>query len=569
MVTRMEGRVDQLESVVGEVQQKQAEVTDRLATIEVSLDQILEQLRRGRRTPSPTLPLRGDNNGDGGAEIPNAHEEREQEKDKTEEEARSDTNRHRKLELPLFDGEDPLGWIFRVERYFAVCGVSHQDKMDTAVVGLEGKAVTWFQWLEARTPVKSWPELKTEIIERFHCKQAGDEYEQLMALRQTGSVTEFREQFELISAPLENASEDVLIGAFMNGLNEEVRCDVKLMHPQGLKQLMNYAGEVEGWNQVRERMKERREGKIIRSSTGTKWVDPKLTLPKFSTWEYQKTTRNQSVSKPTAGLKETEGSKGTPPRTNSSSSSQHSGVVSNYTRRRLPESEINRRRELGLCFRCEEKYGPNHKCKNKQLRIIMMEEGEEVGPDTDEEAQEASDDRDREMASMEISISTAVGLTGSQTLKLGGHLYGEKVSVLIDCGATHNFIATRLIERLKIPTRSVKPYAMTLGGGRRTISNVQCPNVQLNVQGLKIQQDLYPFDLGNMDVVLGVEWLGSLGKTRMNWRQLYMKIRVHGQWKKLVGDPTLSHSHASFKSIKKTIREVGNGYLLEIGVLEE
>ena len=52
----------------------------------------------------------------------------------------------------------------------------------------------------------------------------------------------------LQSAPLQNAPEDVLKGAFMNGLADEIRCDVKLMHPGSLKELMNYAGQVEARN---------------------------------------------------------------------------------------------------------------------------------------------------------------------------------------------------------------------------------------------------------------------------------------------------------------------------------
>lgn len=42
-------------------------------------------------------------------------------------------------------------------------------------------------------------------------------YEVLMSLKHTDSVGEFIEQFELISAPLRHADEDMLKGAFMKG----------------------------------------------------------------------------------------------------------------------------------------------------------------------------------------------------------------------------------------------------------------------------------------------------------------------------------------------------------------
>ena len=55
--------------------------------------------------------------------------------------------------------------------------------------------------MEARNPICTWPEFKEEVTDRFHCQQMGGEYEQLMALKQEGTVQEFREQFEAMSAP--------------------------------------------------------------------------------------------------------------------------------------------------------------------------------------------------------------------------------------------------------------------------------------------------------------------------------------------------------------------------------
>lgn len=45
---------------------------------------------------------------------------------------------------------------------------------------------------------------------------------------------------------------------------------------------------------------------------------------------------------------------------------------------------------------------------------------------------------------LEISMNSVVGLNGNQTMKLMGKLIGEEILVLIDSGATHNFIATEV-----------------------------------------------------------------------------------------------------------------------------
>lgn len=54
--------------------------------------------------------------------------------------------RRRKLKLPVFDDEDPNGWIFKAERYFSINQIGEDEMMEATVVCLEGEALAWFQW---------------------------------------------------------------------------------------------------------------------------------------------------------------------------------------------------------------------------------------------------------------------------------------------------------------------------------------------------------------------------------------------------------------------------------------
>lgn len=50
-----------------------------------------------------------------------------------------------KVELPTFEGSDPLGWVARAERFFKVQQIKPTEKLRLAFISMEGKAV-WFQF---------------------------------------------------------------------------------------------------------------------------------------------------------------------------------------------------------------------------------------------------------------------------------------------------------------------------------------------------------------------------------------------------------------------------------------
>lgn len=45
----------------------------------------------------------------------------------------------------------------------------------------------------------------------------------------------------------------------------------------------------------------------------------------------------------------------------------------------LPLVEVNEKMTNGECFTCEEKYNPTHVCKNKQFKLMIIEEDQDEG----------------------------------------------------------------------------------------------------------------------------------------------------------------------------------------------
>ena len=55
----------------------------------------------------------------------------------------------------------------------------------------------------------------------------------------------------------------------------------------------------------------------------------------------------------------------------------------------------------------------------------------------------------------------------SQTMQLKGTLGNQIVHVLIDSGATHNFIHPQVLKGTKLPVRKLKPLNVLLASGAK------------------------------------------------------------------------------------------------------
>ena len=96
------------------------------------------------------------------------------------------------LKLPIFEGSDPDGWIFRVERYFEINSLHADEKLRVVLVCMEGEALAWYNWEEGHHQFNGWEEFKERLLLRFRSSQDGNLHEQLMSLLQTSTVQEYR-----------------------------------------------------------------------------------------------------------------------------------------------------------------------------------------------------------------------------------------------------------------------------------------------------------------------------------------------------------------------------------------
>ena len=100
---------------------------------------------------------------------------------------------------------------------------------------------------------------------------------------------------------------------------------------------------------------------------------------------------------------------------------------------------------------------------------------------------------------------------------------GTSLLALLDSGSTHNFIAEEAAARASLPSISQGQLRVTVANGER----VQCPGVFRNAPfsiNAEFTADFYALSLAGYDVVLGTQWLATLGPILWDFGALTMSF---------------------------------------------
>lgn len=114
----------------------------------------------------------------------------------------------KKAELPMFDREDPTGWIVCVEVHFQVQEMHPDVKVSLAQLCMDGSTIHFFKSLLNEHNVLTWEQLKAELLERYGGIGDGDIFEQLAAIQQEGSINEYITKFECLTAQVPRFPDD-------------------------------------------------------------------------------------------------------------------------------------------------------------------------------------------------------------------------------------------------------------------------------------------------------------------------------------------------------------------------
>ncbi|XP_051128354.1 uncharacterized protein LOC127249542 isoform X1 [Andrographis paniculata] len=191
-----------------------------------------------------------------------------------------------------------------------------------------------------------------------------------------------------------------------------------------------------------------------------------------------------------------------------------------------------------LCYKCKQPYSPLHKCESKYVNVVVKDD---LGNWVAElrEMRDGEFTEEAEPTMQVLPLYALAGFSGPRTMRLRGNLLGFRVTVLIDSGASHNFISQKLVLHAKLNVDTTQEFNVVLGDGRKVASTGVCSKLSIQIDGAEVQADCHVFSLCGVDIIFGVVWLRTLGKIQMDWEALEMQYYSAGQQVTLRSDPGL------------------------------
>lgn len=128
----------------------------------------------------------------------------------------------------------------------------------------------------------------------------------------------------------------------------------------------------------------------------------------------------------------------------------------------------------------------------------------------------------------DISLHAISWSLSPKTMRLVGLINNHHVVILIDSRSSHNFLDPALLKKIQVRVINTIKLQVNVADGAKIQSEGKCTSVSVEVQGNTITTkfDVIPF--GGCDIVLGVEWLQTLGPILWDFLLMIMHTLMMG-----------------------------------------
>eukprot|EP00253_Pinus_taeda_P028424 PITA_28424 len=394
----------------------------------------------------------------------------------------------------------------QMEHYFKLNHIlDYVTQLMLGSMYLDNERCQWWEWHQRRSGAfRTWNEFTKDL--QYCFDQESSFLGRLTKLRQTDTVEEYITAFESLAFHTWGLSDAFYMECFISSLKEAIKAQVLLHHPPSWMEACKVARNVE---------------RALAVQYGR---------PNFS-------------------------AKGRPP--------QAHNTTQTLKVQKVSPAEMAERRKKGLCYYYDEKYSPGHKCKEPKLFQIDATDyisTEEDPPLEEHEPLEEDNQQDNVSDEPVIQLHALVGISSPQTLKIRGFIKHFPVVVLIDSGSTHNFIHQKVTERVHCFVQVVSNFQVQIVDGGTMKCEGRCENVKLQMGDYQLKTHMFDIHMGGCDIVLGAEWLRTLGPITMDFQELYMSFKQNNHTHTLrglqAGAPSIISSHRMEKLLKRAIMEL-------------
>lgn len=304
--------------------------------------------------------------------------------------------------------------------------------------------------------VVTWEVYQIQVKKRFE-SIFEDLVVALKNLKQTTNVQVYQDSFEELLNKVE-LSDAYAISLFIGGLKEDIAYAVRMFKPTSLSDVFSLSKLQEASN-------------IVSKNKHTPCTSS------------SKSTVNSSANKEGSHV----------PR----------NVNPNRPFKRLTQQKLEDKRSKHLCFYCDQKYVPGHKCSGQVFSL------EVVGTDLEED-DELLLTEDGIVASFHssveeqpplISLNALTGMNSYRTMRVRGSVGKNAIYVLVDSGSTHNFLDLQIAKKMGCRLRKICPLEVFLANGNVMASCYECKGFTWIFQGVTYITDVMILPLGGCDMV--------------------------------------------------------------------
>ncbi|XP_044367478.1 uncharacterized protein [Triticum aestivum] len=368
-----------------------------------------------------------------------------------------------KIDFPTFSGDNPLGWIRQVNKYFQLAQIPDECKVDLALTYIVGRADNWVRSARMENNRLPWPDFCRALCDRFAESSIYEILEKFHSLKQnTMSVAAYTDKFEEVMAVVRDEhpylQENYYIVSFVNGLKPSIRCNLRPQRPTTLSQAYWLARDYESGLQAKYLSYINHQEKQSQTHSG----QSKTTiLP----------APNLQIPPPAAAI-----------------------------------------RKPGVCWRCNGPWVPGHKCKQSPALHAIVSENEPKDMSPEEEAQLAVLTAEWQFTElidkcMHISAQAVSGDSSESTIAVSIFLGGKKGVALIDTGSTNTFIDLKFSLKANCQLVNTPTQKVTVAGGGSLNSGAVAPNTNFKIYNEDFSNDLTVLDFQGYDIVLGCDFL--------------------------------------------------------------